>query len=188
MGAICTPEVVGSVAEVTIHSEHPFLEPESQRDIARRLRGRLSAAVSLWTSGVGPERAGLTVSSLMVATGEPAKVLALVDPDSDLLETLTETRRAVVHLLRWEHHQLADVFAGVVPAPGGPFTQASFTQTEAGPRLDSATTWASVTLESVRDVGWSALVTCTLDGAVIGEEPDPLVHRRGRYQPPAQTD
>lgn len=171
---------------MTIHSEHPFLEPESERDVARRLRGRLTGVVSLWTSGRGPERAGITVSSLMVATGEPARLLALVDPDSDFVDTLAETRRAVVHLLRWEHHQLADVFAGVVPAPGGPFRQASFTETDAGPRLDSATTWASVTLESISDVGWSALVTCTLDDATIGEEPDPLVHRRGRYQPPAE--
>lgn len=121
---------------------------------------------------------------MMIATGEPAYALALVDPDSDLLDALQETRRAVVQLLRWEHHQLADVFAGVVPAPGGTFQQAEFEQTSWGPRLATATTWAGVRLESVAPAGWSALVTCEIEEAVLGDEPDPLVHRRGRYLSP----
>ena len=44
---------------MTIHSEHPFLEPEAERDPVRRLRGRLGGAVTLWTAGdgTGPGRA-----------------------------------------------------------------------------------------------------------------------------------
>jgi flavin reductase (DIM6/NTAB) family NADH-FMN oxidoreductase RutF len=166
---------------VTIHRDHPFLEPESSRDVARRLRARTGGVVSLWTSGSGEGRAGLTVASMMVAPGEPAEV---VDPDSDLFDALEQTGRAVVQLLRWEHHQLADVFAGVIPAPGGPFRQADFEQTEWGPRLSDATTWAGLRLKSAEPSGWSMLVACTIDHAVLGDEPDPLVHRRGRYLPP----
>jgi flavin reductase (DIM6/NTAB) family NADH-FMN oxidoreductase RutF len=114
-------------------------------------------------------------------------VLALVDPDSDLFDALEQTGRAVVQLLRWEHHQLADVFAGVIPAPGGPFRQADFQQTEWGPLLADATTWAGLRLKSAEPAGWSMLVACTIDHAVLGEEPDPLVHRRGRYLPPADS-
>lgn len=173
---------------MTIHSEHPFLEPESSRDPARRLRGRIGGVVTLWTSGQGEHRAGLTVSSLMVAGGEPARVLALVDPDSDLADALGDNRRAVVQLLRWEHHHLADVFAGMTPAPGGPFKQAEFVDTEWGPVLRSATTWAGLTLDSIEQVGWSALVTCTVQELQLGDDPDPLVHRRGRYVPPSVPD
>ena len=36
---------------VTIHTEHPFLDPDG--DPVRRLRGRLGGAVTLWTSGDG---------------------------------------------------------------------------------------------------------------------------------------
>lgn len=163
---------------MTIHSEHPFRMAD---DDARRLRGRLGGTVSLWTSGAGPARAGLSVSSLMVATGDPAYVVALLDPDSDLFDALETTGRAVVQLLRWPHRELADMFAGVTPAPGGPFRQAEFEETAWGPRLVDATTWAGVSLASAVEVGWSMQVTCRLDAVVLGDEPDPLVHRRGRY-------
>jgi hypothetical protein len=55
-----------------------------------------------------------------------------------------------------------------------------------GPRLASATTWAGVRLESAAEVGWSILVTCVLEEVSVGED-DPLVHRRGRYQRPAEA-
>ncbi|MDO7869304.1 flavin reductase family protein [Nocardioides jiangxiensis] len=166
---------------MTIHSSHPFAMPE---DAARRLRGRLGGTVSLWTAGAGATRAGLTVSSLMVATGDPAYVLALVDPDSDLFDALETTGRAVVQLLRRPHRELADMFAGMTPAPGGVFRQAEFEQGTWGPVLADATTWAGVVLESAVEVGWSMQVTCRIEHVVLGEEPDPLVHRRGRYVMP----
>jgi flavin reductase (DIM6/NTAB) family NADH-FMN oxidoreductase RutF len=171
---------------VTIHSEHPFLEPESDRDPVRRLRGRLGGAVTLWTAGDDANPTGLTVSSLMVAGGEPGRVLALVDPDSDLHDRLRETGRAVVQLLRWEDRQLADAFAGTAPAPGGPFRMAEFAQTRWGPLLAGAATWVGVTFESANEVGWSVLVTCTIDEVTIGDDVPPLVHRRGRYLRPPE--
>ena len=168
---------------MTIHDTHPFLDPESERDPARRFRGRLGGAVTLWTSGSDRERAGLTVSSLMVAGGEPARILGLLDPDSDLAETLQRTGRAVVHLLGWKHRDLADAFAGA-PAPGGAFRVAAFEGGEWGPRLVDAPAWAAVSLESEQDVGWSSLVNCVVDDVHLGEDTPPLVHRRGHYLRP----
>lgn len=166
---------------MTIHSGHPFPTPD---DPVRRLRGRQAGTVSLWTAGDHVERAGLTVTSWMVAGGEPGRVLALLDPDADLTELLLETGRGVVQLLGWEDRGLADAFAGTAPAPGGPWRSAEWVDTDRGPRLGHASTWALVTVESDAEVGWSRLVTCTLDEAVVGDDEDPLVHRRGRYVPP----
>jgi flavin reductase (DIM6/NTAB) family NADH-FMN oxidoreductase RutF len=173
---------------VTIHSSHPFVPPESEREPARRLRGRVGGAVSLWTAADGTGRAGLTVSSLMVAVGEPAHIVALLDPDSDLYETLRRTRVAVVQLLDWEHQRLADAFAGQFPAPGGPFRLAEWTDTEWGPRLAGPTTWAGVRLAEgePRTCGWSVLADTVIESVEIQPEGVPLVHRRGRYAKPPQ--
>ena len=170
---------------MTIHSAHPFLEPEGERDPVRRLRGRLGGVVTLWTSGDGSERAGLTVSSMMVANGEEPRLLALVDPDSDLLDRLRETGTVVVQVLGWGDRDLADVFAGTAPAPGGPFRMADFEQTPWGPRLVHAHTWTGARLLEETPVGWSVLVTCAIDEVTVGDDDPPLVHRRGRYQRPA---
>jgi len=166
---------------MTIHTEHPFLDPEG--DPVRRLRGRLGGTVTLWTSGAEP-RAGLTVSSVMVAGGEPGRLLALVDPDSDLREVLGETGRAVVHLLEWAHRDLAEAFAGQLPSPGGPFRMGEWEQTDHGPRLVTASSWAAVELESAQTVGWSDLLVTRIVDVVLGDDAEPLVHRRGRYQRP----
>ena len=166
---------------MTIHTTHPFLEPEGDRDPVRRLRGRLGGSVSLWTAGSTGERAGLTVTSWLVAGGPQGRLLALLDPDADLTETLLDSGRGVFQLLRWKDRTLADAFAGVAPAPGGPWRLASWAQEEHGPRLVDAMAWASVSVESEVEVGWSRLVTCTIDECVVGDDTEPLMHRRGRY-------
>lgn len=171
---------------MTIHSTHPFADPH--RDPFRALRGRLGGVVTLWTAGAGAgsERAGLTVTSLMVANGEPGRVLGLLDPDADLTLALEETGRGVVQLLRWRHRDLAEMFAGVAPAPGGMFRHGDFADGPSGPRLADAAGWADVRLESAADVGWSRLVTCVVEDVELAEGPEEdadalLVHRRGRY-------
>jgi flavin reductase (DIM6/NTAB) family NADH-FMN oxidoreductase RutF len=175
---------------MTIHAGHPFAEPEPERDPARRFRGRIGGAVTLWTTGgtTGVRaRAGLTVSSVMVALGEPAHVLGLVDPDSDLAQTVAETGTAAVQLLAWEHRDLADAFAGVAPAPGGPFRLGSWAQTQWGPVLASVTAWAGIRVAPAgAEVGWSLLIDGEVEHVEI--DPDdtdrPLLSRRGRYLRP----
>jgi flavin reductase (DIM6/NTAB) family NADH-FMN oxidoreductase RutF len=163
---------------MTIHSSNPF---ETEPDPVRRFRGRLGGAVSLWTAGAGTGRAGLTVSSLMVANGEPGRVLGLLDPDADLLDVLEDTGLGVVQLLAWEDRALADVFGGVAPAPGGPFTLGSWEQTPHGPALLDRSR-AFVRLESATSVGWSTLVTATIEEIAMVPDHRPLEHRRGRYR------
>ena len=167
---------------MTIHDSHPFADPDP--DPARRLRGRIGGTVTLWTAGGETTRAGLTLSSVLVVLGEPARVLGLVDPDSDLADAVAKTGRAVVQLLQWADRDLAEAFAGTAPAPGGAFRQAAFVDTQWGPRLARAVTWAGVNLESATEVGWSRLLTCTIEHLEVGEDDEPLVHRRGRWLRP----
>jgi flavin reductase (DIM6/NTAB) family NADH-FMN oxidoreductase RutF len=118
----------------------------------------------------------------MVANGEPPRLLALLDPESELLAALRETGTAVVHVLAWEHRQLAEMFAGTAPAPGGPFRQATFEDTAWGPALADAPARAGVRLEGEREVGWSVEVACVVEDVVLGEDAPPLLHHRGRWR------
>ena len=171
---------------MTIHAEHPFADAEP--DPVRRLRGRVGGTVSLWTSGEGAARAGLTVTSYVVAHGEPGRVLGLLDPDADLTETLLDGGTAVVQLLGWDDRDLADMFAGVAPAPGGAFRHGAWEDTAWGPRLRGDRSWAGVRLEATQEVGWSLLVTTVVEHLEIGADDEPLRHRRGRYERPVRPD
>lgn len=138
----------------------------------------------MWTRGEGWQAAGLTVSSVMLAEGEPSVLCALVDPDSDFADELEPGGRAVVNVLRWRHRQLADVFAGLHPSPGGPFQTGSWSLSPAGLVLEDAAAVAYVTVADVRPAGWSSLVTATVDDIQLTDvaEDDLLAYARGRYR------
>jgi flavin reductase (DIM6/NTAB) family NADH-FMN oxidoreductase RutF len=175
-------------AVVTIHDEHPFQPDESGRSPARRFRSRLASPVTLWTSAHEGVRAGLTVSSVLVADGEPGAVVAILDPLSDLWDAVRGSGRVVVSLLDWRHRSLAEAFGYVAPAPGGPFTLGDWTDTPWGPRLMGSQGWASCELQDTDQpaVGWGLLVTLSIVDVELADpsadrERGALAHWRGRY-------
>jgi flavin reductase (DIM6/NTAB) family NADH-FMN oxidoreductase RutF len=173
---------------LSIHSDHPFATPAGERDPARRLRGRLAAPVTVWTSGAGRERAGLTVSSTVVAEGEPPLLYGLLGPDSDLWERFEDTGLAVVNVLRWEHRLVADVFAGLHPSPGGMFRTGEWDEGGSGPLLRGASAYAEVRLREARPAGWALLVETEIADVQLTDDDgdtDALTYLRGRYRRPA---
>lgn len=170
---------------MTIHSGHPFLPPEGERGAVRRLRGRLASGVTVLAAGREPDRAGLTVSSLVVADGDPAVVLVLVDEESALWPVLQRSGTAAMSLLGWEHRTVADVFAGTAPSPGGVFRTGTWSDGEWGPVLAGSLGWAGCRqVGEARPVGWSLLVELTVEHVELGADADPLLHHRGRYLRP----
>jgi flavin reductase (DIM6/NTAB) family NADH-FMN oxidoreductase RutF len=170
---------------MTIHGDHPFLPPESERSPVRRFRGRLPSPVSLWTTAYDGAPAGLTVSSVLLADGEPGYVVGLIDADSDLWDLLRTARTAVVSLLGAPHQQLADAFGYVAPAPGGPFRMTQWLDTAWGPAPVDVSTWAGCTLVDADPpaVGWALQVQLEIVHVELApDEVPPVVHRRGRYQ------
>ena len=164
---------------MTIHHTDPFATPEPDRSVVRRLRGRLVAPVTLWTA---PGPAGLTVSSVLVADGDPGRLLGLVDEESDLWRAVSEAGRFAVCPLRADQRLLADRFAGLAPAPGGLFAQDRWIGTDYGPVPAGTTTWAGCRLDDGRPFGWSILVEATIVHVEIGDEQSPLSYYRGRYR------
>lgn len=164
-----------------IHAEHPFAAAPGDRDPLRRLRGRLAAPVTLWTAADGGRRYGLTVSSTLVVAGEPAHVVGMIDPDSDLWDAIEAAGRFVVAVLGWSHRQLADRFAGQLPAPGGLFAQDDWAASEWGPVPAGALGWLGCRLAGSGTLGWSRQVTGKVDHVALGEDGPELLYRRGRY-------
>lgn len=168
---------------MTIHHTDPFATPEPERSGVRRLRGRLVAPVTLWTA---PGPAGLTVSSMLVADGEPGRVLGLVDDESQLWEAISAAGRFAVCPLAAGQHQLADRFAGLAPAPGGLFAQAGdrWFATDYGPVPAQVVDWAGCRLVDSRRCGWALLVEGVIEQVTLGPAgaTGPLAHHRGRYR------
>lgn len=145
----------------------------------------MASPVALWTTQAGDTRSGLTVSSMLLAEGEPARALALIDEDSDLWDALEQSRVAAVSVLSWRHRALADAFAGVAPAPGGPFRMASWQQTDWGPVVADAIAWAGVRIEPgrPRHAGWALLVEAIIEHVeIVDADGEPMTHVRGRYR------
>jgi 3-hydroxy-9,10-secoandrosta-1,3,5(10)-triene-9,17-dione monooxygenase reductase component len=171
-----------------IHAEHPFATPPDRRDPHRRLRGQLIAPVTIWTAGAGAEAAGLTVSSVLIAHGEPTTVIGLVDPDSDLWERLEAIGRGTVNVLNWGHRMVADVFAGLHPSPGGLFRSGAWQNTESGPRLVDAAASVAVRVREHRRLGWSVLIEAEVTEVEVPPATEstgnagPLAYLRGRYR------
>ncbi len=165
-----------------IHSEHPFKPGPDDRDPARRFRGRLAAAVTVVTSGSEWERTGLTISSLLVIEGEPALVHLVVGPTTDLWGTAAETGRFIVHVCRHDDNRLADVFAGLAPAPGGMFTNVATEQTEWGPVFIDLPDRAYCTFQSADEAGWSGLMVGRIDRVDISDLTDPMIYFRSAYR------
>jgi 3-hydroxy-9,10-secoandrosta-1,3,5(10)-triene-9,17-dione monooxygenase reductase component len=162
-----------------IHSTDPFAVPETEKSQVRRLRGRFAATVTLWTA---PGPAGLTVSSAMIADGEPGRVLGLIDEESDFWEAANATGRFAVTALGDGDQQLADRFAGLLPAPGGVFATGAWTDTDFGPVPAGAGTWAGCRLENHRPCGWAMLVVGAIETTHLDSGSLPLMHYRGRYR------
>lgn len=169
---------------MTIHYEHPFLEPEERRRPGRRLRGRLPSPVTVWASVAAGTRAGLTVSSLVVADGDPPRLLGLLDEESDLWAVAQRSGRVAVSLLGPDDGQVADVHAGLAPSPGGAFRSAAWTESEWGPVLsDRPFVGTVLDGDQPRRVGWSLVVELVVDHVALESDIGALAYRRGRYLP-----
>lgn len=164
-----------------IHDEHPFAAPMGLRDPVRRFRGRLTSPVTIVTAGGPADRAGLTVSSLVVAEGEPAHVHFLCGTATDLWDAVTGTGAFVVHILEGTHRALSERFAGVRPSPGGPFAGLDVVDTEYGPELAEIGTRAYCRYQGHRDEAMHALVHGRIERVVLHDLRDPLRYFRGEY-------
>ena len=165
-----------------VHKDHPFETPADERDPARRFRGRLAAPVTIITSGSGEHRTGLTVSSLVVAEGDPSRIYFLLGSTTDLFYGLEETGKFVVHVLEEGDVALGDIFAGLRPSPGGRFANVALEQSDWGPVLTDIGTRAYCTFEGGDEETFFIVAEGRIDKVELSDIQQPLVYFRGSYR------
>ncbi len=166
-----------------IHEEvHPFATPEEHRDPVRRFRGRLAEPVTVITAGDEDDRTGMTVSSLVVAEGEPGRVQFLTTPTADLVDVLERTGKFIVHVLESEHRAISEVFAEQRPSPGGLFAGVAVEDGDWGPTLTDVPNRAYCSGAGAAESGYSLLITAEIDRVEVAALDDPLIYFRGAYR------
>jgi flavin reductase (DIM6/NTAB) family NADH-FMN oxidoreductase RutF len=171
------------MARGEIHDEHPFKTPSELRDPVRRFRGRLAAPVTVVTAGGPAGRTGLTVSSLLVAEGEPSFIHLLIGATTDLWYAIEESNAFIVHVLEREHRELSDRFAGLRPSPGGLFAGLDVRDTPYGPELTGIGSRAYCRYAGHRPGDHHALVHGVVEQLLLHDLRRPLQYFRGEYYP-----
>jgi 3-hydroxy-9,10-secoandrosta-1,3,5(10)-triene-9,17-dione monooxygenase reductase component len=167
---------------IRVGGQHPFATPPALRDPARQLRGRLLAPVTVWTAGAAPGGAALTVSSVLVAEGRPARLLGLIDPTSALWEAVQDSRAFVVHVLAAGDRRLAERFGEVRPPIRGTFDGLAVTASPWGPVLEGQRPLAACRLARTTPTGHLELVEGTIERLELHDLEDPLAWLHGAYR------
>jgi 3-hydroxy-9,10-secoandrosta-1,3,5(10)-triene-9,17-dione monooxygenase reductase component len=167
---------------IRLGGQHPFATPPEWRSRARRLRGRLVAPVTVWTAGDLRDGAGLTVSSVLVADGDPARVLGLIDPASAFWDAMRRTGVFVVHVLAEGDRTLAERFGEVRPPIRGMFEGLEVAASPWGPALGGSRPRAGCRLSASTTVGYAELVHGVLEDIQLHDLDDPLAWLHGRYR------
>jgi 3-hydroxy-9,10-secoandrosta-1,3,5(10)-triene-9,17-dione monooxygenase reductase component len=167
---------------IHIGMQHPFAVPPARRDAARRVRGRLVAPVSVWSAGRPPGGAGLTVSSVLVAEGEPARLLGLIDPTSAFWQAMQETGAFVVHVLAVGDRALAERFSEIRPPIRRPFDGLKVAESLWGPVLGGSRPRAACRLARSAPVGYAELVEGVIEQLELPDFKDPLAYQHGSYR------
>lgn len=165
-----------------IHDSDPFEVPVADRHPVRWFRGRLPAPVTVVTAGAGEAATGLTVSSLLVADGEPSRVFFLCGHNADLGDAIRTSGGFVVHALDAGDEVIADRFAGIRPSPGGLFAGLAVEPGEWGPVLVELPNRVTCRFLTATDVGWYLLIEGEVADLAVGDPEDPLLRYRGHYR------
>ena len=173
----------------TIRYGNPWADPPASRDPVRRLRGHLVLPVTVWLAhaadGDGPA-VGLTVSSVVLAEGEPPMLAGLVTPTSDMADAVGQSPGCfVVHLLGAAHRRLAQHFADDVPAPAEMLTA---NYSDHGPLLDAVGDRLLCHAVSTKPFGWSLLVEAEVDDVHVAQASRGLAWYHGSFHVLAGPD
>ena len=151
---------------------------ESLRD----LLGRSPHGVAVVTVGVGEQRLGLTVGSLVGLSLEPPLVGFAVARNAAMHELLREAGGCAISLLAAGQEWLAQHFARGVPPIAMWHGIAAEEGARGAPLLAGALGWLECEVDEAVGVGDHTFFACSVLRVELGEDAPALVRVRGTYR------
>jgi flavin reductase len=159
--------------------EDPTISAEDFRFAMRRLAGGVSII-----SGAGPDGPlGVTATAVTSLTADPPSILCCLNRSLELETAVKQTGRFGVNMLRADHHDLAQRFAGMHGVRGSAkFEQGNWTilPSDVPALFDSLVTF-DCRVDDIVEVGTHSVFVGLITQAHFGESGDPLVYCDGAF-------
>ena len=157
----------------------PSISVEDFKMAMRRLAGGVSII-----SGAGPDGPlGVTATAVVSLTAEPPSVLCCLNRSLTLETLVKETGRFGVNMLRADHQNLAERFAGMHGARGSEkFEQGDWTILASDvPALTDSLVSFDCRVDDLLEVGTHSIFVGLITQAHFGKSGDPLVYCDGTF-------
>jgi flavin reductase (DIM6/NTAB) family NADH-FMN oxidoreductase RutF len=157
----------------------PAISIEDFKTAMRRLAGGVSII-----SGAGPDGPlGVTATAVVSLTAEPPTVLCCLNRSLTLETVVKETGRFAVNMLRADHQNLAERFAGMHGVRGSAkFEQGNWdTLPSDVPTLSDSLVSFDCRVDGIFEIGTHSVFVGLIDDISFGESGDPLVYCNGAF-------
>jgi flavin reductase len=158
-------------------------EPAISGEDFRLAMRRLAGGVSIIT-GAGPDGPlGVTATAVTSLTAEPPSLLCCLNRSLQLETAVKETGRFAVNMLRADHHELAQRFAGMHGVRGcAKFEHGNWTilQSDVLALSDSLVSF-DCRVDEILEVGTHSIFIGLITEAHFGDSGEPLVYCNGAF-------
>ncbi|MEP9375925.1 flavin reductase family protein [Aquabacter sp. CN5-332] len=171
---------------MTFHvSPHPAVDDRqaSLPLIYRAAMRKLAGAVSILTVGEGESRTGLTATSVSSLSVDPPVLIICVNRDASARAEIERRNAFAINLLRPEHQEIADRFAGRGGIKGAARYQgAQWTTLETGaPVLSDALAVFDCAIDDLIERHSHTIILGRVVAARVTEGAEPLLYWAGSY-------
>lgn len=140
---------------------------------------------SIITAGVGEDRSGLVVISVVSLSAEPPKIIACVNRSSSTWPVIERHGHFAVNSLGPQHQKVAERFSGFGGAKGVErYAGAEWTTMKTGASvLVDAVASFDCSLDEMIDRGTHSIIIGSVEAVRTQDAGDALVYWRGAYRP-----
>jgi flavin reductase (DIM6/NTAB) family NADH-FMN oxidoreductase RutF len=141
--------------------------------------------VSVITAGVGDDRSGLVVISVVSLSAEPPKVIACVNRSSSTWPVIERHRHFAVNSLGPQHQNVAERFSGFGGVKGQDrYAGVEWTSMKTGASvLADAVAAFDCSLDEMIDRGTHSIIIGSVEAVRTQDTGEALIYWRGAYRP-----